>query len=280
MGVDLHGLPFVETSLQYLSDNVSSPVNYLGVEPPAGEPALFPKDDVSVRCYDARPVQDQFDLDKYGVILCDNRVAGIDNYYDDHQIKQVYYPSLEKLIKKVTGAKFVIVFDHTYRSSDKNQHGEMKINPAVEEVHNDYTNDSGPERIREMTLKYAPDMDVDELMTHRYAIYNAWRSINGVIEEKPLAVCDMQSMKADDFVPCVLKWPHRTGYVTVVRHHDRHRWFYFSGMDEKEVLLFKCYDSEAINGLRFTCHSAFNDPESPMHSRVRESIEARVITFY
>ena len=40
------------------------------------------------------------------------------NFFDDDEIKRVYYPEMEALIKAESGAKRVVVFDHTLRTAD------------------------------------------------------------------------------------------------------------------------------------------------------------------
>ena len=36
-------------------------------------------------------------------------------FVDEERIKSVYYKEVEELLKKVTGAKRVVIFDHTIR---------------------------------------------------------------------------------------------------------------------------------------------------------------------
>ena len=42
----------------------------------------------------------------------------IADFFDEDEIPRVYYPEMEALIKRETGAKRVVVFDHTLRTAD------------------------------------------------------------------------------------------------------------------------------------------------------------------
>ena len=140
---------------------------------------------------------------------------------------------------------------------------------------------AGPRRVRELLGRLAPGEDVDAILRGRYAIFNVWRPINGVVEQWPLAICDMRSMKTDDFVDAELKWPHRTGYVCAVRHSPHQHWLHVSAMNVDEALVFKCYDSVPDeSGARFGAHTGFADPTSRADARTRESIEVRAIALF
>ena len=64
--------------------------------------------------------------------------------------KRVYYPEMEALIKEESGAKRVVVFDHTLRTGDVDDREAKKIREPVQRVHNDYTEWSGPQRVRDL----------------------------------------------------------------------------------------------------------------------------------
>jgi hypothetical protein len=42
--------------------------------------------------------------------------------------------------------------------------------------------------------------EAERLLGQRFAIINVWRPIRGPVRDKPLAVCDAQSISAEDFV--------------------------------------------------------------------------------
>lgn len=47
-----------------------------------------------------------------------------------------------------------------------------------------------------------------------------------------------------------------------------------------EAPLLKCYDSAEDGRVRFTAHTAFDDPTSPPNAAPRESIETRAFVFF
>ena len=264
----------IEAPMNYLVDTGEKPVSYT-YEPPPGVPARSGKIvKQTVPIINGRPVVDQITLDNQGFMLTETTTA-VHDFYNDEEVRRVYYPEVERLVKKITGAARVIVFDHNVRNGSKEMRAKLGVREPVKFAHNDYTIKSGPQRVRELV----GDAEADELLKHRYAFINVWRPVRGPIEEFPLAVCDAKSMTLKDFVATDLKYRDRTGEVYSVAYNPAHRWFYFPRMRTDEALLLKCFDSDERR-TRFTAHSAFEDPSSPPDAAPRESIEARTILFF
>ena len=72
---------------------------------------------------------------------------------------------MEALIKAESGAKRVVVFDHTLRTADDELREAKKIREVVRRVHNDYTEWSAPQRVRDIL----PD-EAEDLLKRRFAI--------------------------------------------------------------------------------------------------------------
>ena len=51
-------------------------------------------------------------------------------------------------------------------------------------------------------------------------------------------------------------------------------------MRRDEVLIFKVYDSAFDGRVRFTAHTAFEDPATPANAAPRQSIEIRAFAFF
>jgi len=264
----------IEAPMNYLVDTGEKPVSYT-YEPPPGVPSrsgTIVKQTVSV--INGRPLVDQITLDDQGFMLTQSPTA-VRDFYNDEEVRTVYYPEVERLVKEITGASRVIVFDHNVRNGSKEMRVRLGVREPVKFAHNDYTLQSGPQRVRELV----GDAEADELLKHRFAFINVWRPVRGPIEEFPLAVCDAKSMTLKDFIATDLKYRDRTGEVYSVAYSPAHRWFYFPRMRPDEALLLKCFDSDERR-TRFTAHSAFEDPGSPPDAAPRESIEARTILFF
>jgi hypothetical protein len=228
-----------------------------------------------VPIYDGRAILEELSLDEHGFLLTRHESTVV-NFYDEQEVKTVYYPEVERLVKDLTGAVKVLVFDHNVRCAPMAKRGENGAQEPVKSVHNDYTVRSGPQRVRDL-LEAA---EAQARLQRRFAVINVWRPIRGPVEDMPLAVCDARSMVPRDFVATDLKYRDRTGEVYSVVFSPTHRWFYFPRMQRHEALLLKCYDSLEDGRARFTAHTAFVDPTAPRDAAARESIEARTLVFF
>jgi len=259
--------------LNYLADKDQHPVSY-NFTPPPGVPARIGNyEKFTVTIHSARAILEQLSLDRQGFAVTYQQSA-VANFYDADEVRRIYYPEVERLVREVTGAVKVHVFDHNVRSRPMAQRRENGAQEPVKVAHNDYTLKSGPQRVRDLL----PD-EADALLKKRFAVINVWRPIRGPVQESPLAVCDAQSMVQDYFVKHTLKYRDREGEVYSVAYNPNHRWYYVPNQEKEEVLLFKCYDSDEHRS-RFTAHSAFDDPTSPRDAAPRESVEVRTLVFF
>jgi hypothetical protein len=267
-------LAHIDGVLNYTEDTGEKPFTYL-YEPPPGAPARSARTAKhAMSIFDGRAVQSRISLDSEGFALVRHETkAG--NFYDPEEVRRVYYPEVERLVKEATGAARVVVFDHNVRCRPMAKRGEAGVREPVKFAHNDYTLKSGPQRVRDLLPHEA-----DELLKHRFGVINVWRPISGPVRESPLAVCDARTMEMRDFLPSDLLYRDRTGEVYSIAFNPNHRWYYFPLMRRDEALLLKCYDSAADGRARFTAHSAFEDPSSPPDAPPRESIEARTLAFW
>jgi len=268
-------LPHVEGILNYLAPMPEKPMN-LTYDPPPGVPrSTGVPEPHRMTIYDARPVATRLSLDREGLALVEHHSA-VRDFYDEDELRRVYYPEAERLVAEVTGASRVLVFDHTVRRRVWGGIDRAVGIPRqpVTAVHNDYTVNSGPQRVRDLMGEEA-----EELLRHRFEFVNLWRPIRGPLRDAPLAVCDATSVAFTDFVPSDLVYRDRTGEIYRVKYNANHRWFYVPEMRADEAMLIKCYDS-APDKARFTAHSAFEDPTAPADVLPRESIELRTLVFH
>ena len=223
---------------------------------------------------DARRAGDQFTLDREGFrfVRHDTKVS---DFFDEDEIRRVYYPEMEALVKAQSGAKRVLVFDHTLRTADDELRESRKIREVVRRVHNDYTEWSGPQRVRDLLPQEA-----DDLLARRFAIVQVWRPIRHPVESSPLAICDAHSISPSDFVVSERRYPGRIGQTYAITYNPEHRWYWLPRMRRDEALVFKVYDSAKDGRARWSAHTAFEDPTSPPNARPRESIEIRTLAFF
>jgi hypothetical protein len=273
---DIQRLPHVEAALSYLEPMSEKPRS-LEYEPPPGvarTTAVYRDHPVTI--HDVRPVASTLSLEGEGFQLL-SAATSVRDFYDQEAIRTRYYTETVSLLEELTGASQVVVFDHTVRrripgATDRTA---GVARQPVPRVHNDYTERSGPQRVRDLLGE-----DAEGLLRGRFCVINVWRPIRGPIQDAPLAVADAQSVERDDLVATDLVYPDRMGEIYYVRFNPSHRWFYAPAMREDEAMLIKCFDSIDDGRARFVPHASFVDPTTPRNASPRESIELRTMVFY
>ena len=239
---------------------------------PGEREGCFEEREVEVR--DARPLIGTLSLDREGFDLV-RHVTAVTDFHDEEQLRTVYNPEIEKLVADATGASRVVVFDHTRRSDSEETRKQMKIREPVQGVHNDYTPQSGPQRVRDLF----PADEAEALLQRRFAIVNVWRSTGGPVETMPLCICDARSLAPGDLVVSERRAVDRIGYTYRIAHNPDQQWHWFPNMQFDEAMLIKSYDSDE-SVARFTPHTAFPVPGTPSDAAPRQSIESRLFAFF
>ena len=269
-----------------MHEPVCAPVNYLvptgekpvtHIRPPGTDTARRDADyrEVAVTIRDGREDPDRFTLEREGFVFA-RRDTAVTNFFDDAEVKAVYYPEVEQLVADCSGASEVLVFDHTIRVNQPAIQTTRKVREPVLVAHNDYTDRSAPQRVRDLL----PAERAAALLEHRFAVVQTWRPISGPVRDMPLAICDAGSIASRDLIETDLVYENRVGEVLQLSHNPDHRWFYFPDMEPREALVFKCYDSLTDGRARFTAHTAFAHPDAPADAPPRQSIEARTLAFF
>ena len=272
----IESLPFVTAELNYLAPTSGKPRTY-AFDPPPGQPkSTNLPEPHQIPIFDGRLIAKNFSLDREGFELVRHPTA-VKNFYDEGEIKRVYYPAVEAFMRAALKADRVVIFDHTVR---KRVDGAADIRgggprqPATR-VHVDQTLTSGPNRVRE----HVPE-EAEELLKGRVQVINLWRPIRGPVRDAPLAMADGTTVAPEDLIASDLIYPNRSGETYSVKYNPNHRWFYFPEMTADEALLLKCYDSATDGRTRFGPHTAFVDPTTPPDTPPRESIEIRALVFH
>jgi hypothetical protein len=272
----LSRLPHVEGVFNYLTPMAEKPRNFTYDPPPGVARTNAAYEPHSMHVYDARPIAYELSVDGEGIQLVEHRSA-VRGFHDEEEIRQVYYPEAERLVASATGAHRVVVFDHTIRRRLAGAVDRSAGTPRqpVTRVHNDYTEISGPQRVRDLMGDEA-----EELLKHRFAEINVWRPIRGPLLRSPLALCDAQTLSEENLVASDLRYPDRTGETYAVTFNPGQRWYYFPKMEADEVVLIRCFDSAQQGPARFSAHGAFDHPQTPPDAPPRESIEVRTLVFF
>jgi hypothetical protein len=264
----------IETTVNYYRDTGETPFTWSGGTGSTEVRSSNSTEPHRVTMHNGRNHTGGFRLERDGFHFRRHDTAMRD-FFDADEIARVYYPEMEALIKEESGARRVVVFDHTLRTGDVDDREAKKIREPVQRVHNDYTEWSGPQRVRDLMGGEAED-----LLTRRFAIIQVWRPIRLPLESHPLAICDARSIHFDDFVISERRYPNRVGQTYAVKYDPRHLWYWFPRMRRDEAIVFKVYDSLQDGRARWTAHTSFDDPTSPPNARPRESIEIRTLAFF
>lgn len=266
---------FVEVELNYSVDNGLTPVT-TSLDTGSFDTAIerenhnyVPR---RVRIQNGRPYWNDFKLEQNGFQFVDHETR-VRDFYNEQELCTVYDPEMETLIKACSGASRVVVFDHTVRSYEKDK--QMRLRTPVQSVHNDYTEWSAGQRVRDLMGDEA-----EALLAKRFAIIQVWRPINTPIEEAPLAIADGKTIDESDFILAERRYPHRIGQTYRVAYNPKHMWYYLPRMRRDEAIVFKVYDSLKDGRPRYSAHSAFVDPNTPANPHRRESIEIRSFAFF
>ena len=230
-------------------------------------------EDKLVRIRNLRDEAPGYDLDKQGFRLV-RHPTRVKDFFDEREVRDVYYRELVELVKRETGCNRALVFDHTRRAGDEETREQHKIRGPVRNVHNDYTDWSGAQRVRDLL----PD-EAEELLKHRVQVIQVWRAITTPILSNPLAICDARTMSPEDFIAAERRHPDRIGEIYHIAFNPNQDWGYVPHMTRDEALVFKCYDSRK-DVSRFTAHGSFVDPTTPKNAPPRQSMEARILAFF
>jgi hypothetical protein len=255
-------------TLHYLKRGPEKPT-YYRIETPPGVPQWNGIDDQrEVPIEDARGRESEFTLDRNGFALVKAPTA-VAAFYDPEEIKRVYYPEVERLLRDNLGASRVFIFDHNVRNASL-----PGLATPSRQVHNDHTVNSAPRRVRDHL-----GAEADELLKHRFGIVNVWRPVRGPVLDSPLALCDARTFTDDDLIFSDLVYAHVRGETSRVEYKSTHRWYYFSEMQADEALLIRIHDSANDGRARLSFHTSFENPLAP-GAPPRESIEVRSLVFF
>jgi hypothetical protein len=266
----------VKGELNYLRRSGQRPVAYT-FEPPPGVPRYSGELDTRlVPIHNARQEED-VGLNRSGFELVRHRsvLSQFDDYQDEARVRDIYYPEVQSVIRAVTGAEKVVVFDHTLRDSTP-EHGRDGVREPVRRVHDDQTFDSAPRRVP----RHLPPQEAALRLQRRFAIINFWRPIGSTVQQSPLALCDGRSIEQQDFVPSDLVYPDWTGETYSFTYNANHRWYWYPQQQTDEVVLIKVYDSLTSGVARLSAHTSFEDPQAPVDAPPRRSIEVRSLVFW
>jgi hypothetical protein len=202
------------------------------------------------------------------------------------------------------------------QDTQKQAKNTQSVQQPIYYVHGDYTFVSAPQRLLDLAspprvndtlrslLRESQSLLTNDFVSQvfdnnkRFAIINVWRNIDtSPVLSNPLALCDGHSMSRDDLVVFEVRYDDRIGENYFAKYAASHQWWYYPKMTRDEVILIKQWDSIGVlNDLnsqhtkahqepktvpcKFSFHSAFVDPTTPVGAPDRQSIEVRCIAVF
>lgn len=244
-----------------------------------GLPKLFFKTESKpVEIQDMRQIASELSLDSQGFTLHAYPTA-LESFPDTDEANAAYDAEIDRMLKDLTGADRVVIFDRTRRSDAptgaENRDG---MRGPADRVHVDYTVDSGPKRAADVL---GAD-DVERVIANggRLIQVNVWRSTAGPVRRSPLALADASSVAPSELIATDQIFPDRVGEIYSLAYGPNQRWYFAPEIDTDEVILIKGWDSVDDGRAHFTPHGAFALPDQSDASPPRESIEVRTYLIF
>ena len=272
-GVTRRALCFVEGEIGYLARLDTRPYRYVGQAPPGVAVEMGEREFRTMQVRIGWPHAAEFTLDDVGFAMtCGEYPTSFEAFEEVEAVRADYYREMEAVVVAKTGAAGAIAFDHNVRHAPRGAAGEAIGKPA-RIAHNDYTDWSAPQRVRDLLGEKA----AAQVFRRRYNFINLWRPLLEPLRDAPLAVCDARSVAAGDLIVSDLIYPDRRGEIYQMFHNPHHRWYFFPEMRRDDLLFIKCFDSLTDGRARCSAHTAFDDPSTPRDSPSRYSIEVRTL---
>lgn len=257
---------------------------------------------------DLRSIRSEFTIDKCGFQLVDH-VPREREFLDEESVKELYYPEVREMIKKVSGASEVHVISHMCRrdthaasvDAAKGKEGAEFVsimNPA-RFVHVDQTY-HGAEQVLYLNL---PEEEADRRVKKRWGIINVWQPILKPVTRDPLAFCDFRTLDEKDFRTVHANLPPKDAgeygkvsknlhykstearptaryEVRNMAHNPNQKWYFASEMSTEEAWIFKIFDSKNDGRAKCAVHSSFALEGQPDYGDPRTSVEVRCFVFW
>ncbi len=150
--------------LNYLLDNGIRPVNYAFAQPEGQPQRTGILQPTRVSIHNARFLTTSATLDVQGFEQVEHP-STVPDLEDETQVRLLYYPEADALIREQTGAIKTVIFDHTIRVDQPGREASGLREP-VRYVHNDQTERSAVRRVRD----HLPPEEAEQRLLKRFAI--------------------------------------------------------------------------------------------------------------
>ena len=224
-----------------------------------------------VTIMDARSRLDTGDLNlNINGFMLSNSSTKVSSFRDEAEVAKLYYPEMQDLICRVSGASQAFVRGHLIRTEKP-----IDFNDGYSRfVHCDYN----IRRLREMSLELLERHGVTPQDNWEYVWYNTWQPFDHQVQNNPLAVIDWDSLPTRDVIDYYYTGRDLDSLVAAPVYSPDHQFWYFPMMETDEVLVTTQMDERPGNAA-YCPHSAFDvlDAVDPLP---RRSIETRLMAVF
>lgn len=181
-------------------------------------------------------------------------------------------------VRKETGASLVVGIPMAVQV--RRGDGATEHEAPISVTHTDFTPATAARRVAEALKAVGKKQE-----PARFAAFNAWWLARSGPQDRPLALCDANSIAAADLRTgrAQVLTPNNEamdyGQIAFQRYSARHRWYWYPRLGPDRLLLFCGFDSDSSRPSMVT-HSAFTNPQCPAGTPPRVSVECRCYAFW
>jgi len=258
-----------QRTIDYLAEATPKPVNYT-YDPPAGVARQSESTPSEASLSTTREVLSELSLDTNGFRAHKSRNCS-QGFFDPDEVKSVYYAEVERLLKRVTGAERVVVFDHIVRNPLLAERGEKGSERRPGSCTT--TIASSPRRAASRSLRRKPTV------CSRIASPKSTSGARFAAQSKAHAgALRRPSLSAEDIVPADLVYRTCRRNLRLL-YNPKHRWYYFPRLERTR----RSYSSATIprrTAARVSARTrrSMTRIARPTQRRAR-SIEVRALVF-
>lgn len=237
----------------------------------------------AVRVRNIRGAEGEYSVERQGfaVVGLESGMPGESaSWKDDEQLKRVFFPEVDALLKRTLGCAQTFQYEWHVRSQTledalaASSEGKVDIDGPVRRVHIDQSAATARRELRH----YHP-----ELAGRAFGIFNVWKPLR-TVRRDPLCLCDARTLRDEELQAGKVVVPNvgeiENFAVRAPREEGGHAWAYVRGMRADEAYVFRIFD-ERIDGegegekrSHGVAHTSFVDPGTE-EEEARESIEVR-----
>lgn len=196
------------------------------------------------RVQDARGREDSFDLDSSGFAFRKDELPP-GGFESSEWVETEYFARMEEVLRNnLSDVGKVHFFDWRIRRNIEMNQGVIDASDKLQHflparhVHIDQTPSAVIGRIK----LHLPD-EAEQLLMRRVRVINLWRPLVDVVEDRPLAICDLRTVSPDDLVDADHVRKHYSGSNYYLKPSDEYSWHYLSRQKRDEITLIQMFDS-------------------------------------